>query len=446
MLINNTLHSAYTGDHPVTQRFKGPRPEHERVYYSGVSQNKTAQECDKINVNKSANKTTAGENPSGRLSFKGRAQIGTKVAEGLAKNGAFNKFLDVISANSLVADGLIALFLTAVMRPLSIFVIPAKDEKEKKKNNYQVAHSIATGVLGLGMTLAVAEPLKRGVMKVIKNPAKYMKTDAAYTKERVFKETATRIHQPIFLPIRAALTIAVIKPILEALGLKKTQQELSPATKAKIEYSMMSFKGDEVNKAFQNFAGVSAAMAAGKIASENITKSKNFNATPSFKGAPGAMVTEGIAKGVGKLADTKKFKGLVEWLGKKDKWFPHLIAAESLLLSGFYMQQTAASKQIEKDQKPAMIINQGITAVLCTAGAYLIDNKVNKMLDKFKGVYKRVNPQMEQKMLDKRLQSIRLLGPLVIFTTIYRFVGPVVITPLANYISEKLPKKSEKAA
>lgn len=75
------------------------------------------------------------------------------------------------------------------------------------------------------------------------------------------------------------------------------------------------------------------------------------------------------------------------------------------------MQQTAASKRIEKDQKPAMIINQGITALACTAGAYMIDGKVNNMLDKFKGVYKRVNPQMEQKLLDKRLDAILPFGP-----------------------------------
>ncbi len=440
MIIKNTLNYAYRDTHPGSLRSKEPERGHERVH-NGMGLNTTVQECDKINVNRSANKTTAGENPSGRLSFKGGAQFGVKIAEGLAKNGAFNKFLDIISSNTLVADGIIALFLTSVLRPLSIFMIPAKDENEKKKNNYQVAHSIATGVLGLGMTLAVAEPLKRGVTKVIKNPAKYMKTDGAYTKERVFKETATRLHQPVFLPIRAALTIAIIKPILEGLGLKKTQQELSPETKAKIEYSMMSFKGVESNKAFQNFAGVATAMAAGKIASENINKSKNFKANPSFKGA-GAVVTEGIAKGVGKIADKKGFRSFVEWLGKKEQWFPHLIAAESLLLSGFYMQQTASSKKIEKDQKPAMIINQGITALACTAGAYLIDGKVNKMLDKFKGVYKRVNPQMEQELLDKRLGAIRLLGPLVIFTTIYRFVGPVILTPVANYISEKIQKKN----
>ena len=440
MIIKNTLNYAYRDTHPGSLRSKEPERGHERVH-NGMGLNTTVQECDKINVNRSANKTTAGENPSGRLSFKGGAQFGVKIAEGLAKNGAFNKFLDIISSNTLVADGIIALFLTSVLRPLSIFMIPAKDENEKKKNNYQVAHSIATGVLGLGMTLAVAEPLKRGVTKVIKNPAKYMKTDGAYTKERVFKETATRLHQPVFLPIRAALTIAIIKPILEGLGLKKTQQELSPETKAKIEYSMMSFKGVESNKAFQNFAGVATAMAAGKIASENINKSKNFKANPSFKGA-GAVVTEGIAKGVGKIADKKGFRNFVEWLGKKEQWFPHLIAAESLLLSGFYMQQTASSKKIEKDQKPAMIINQGITALACTAGAYLIDGKVNKMLDKFKGVYKRVNPQMGQELLDKRLGAIRLLGPLVIFTTIYRFVGPVILTPVANYISEKIQKKN----
>ena len=49
-----------------------------------------------------------------------------------------------------------------------------------------------------------------------------------------------------------------------------------------------------------------------------------------------------------------------------------------------------------------------------------------------------MNPQLEEKVMNRRLTGIRLLGPLVIFTTIYRFVGPVVVTPFANWISEKI--------
>ena len=390
---------------------------------------------DNFEVNKSVTKTTAGQNPSGRLSFKGApVQIAAKTfGEKLAINKGFNKFLDILADNSLIADALIALGLTTIARPASIYIIPTKDPHEKKKNNYQVAHSVATGILGLATTIAVAEPIKRGVKKVMNNPTKYMKKDPSYIIEnpRVFKETAGRLHQPIFLPLRAALTIAIVPPILKMFGLSKTVDNVQPSDKAKVDYSFMSFKGSD-SKSFKGFTKVKSSYdkaydkASGKAQS-----------TPSFKGA-GALVTEGIAKGVGKIADTNGFKKFIEWFKEKNNWFPHLIAAESLWLSGFYMQQTAKSKSIEKDQKLPMILNQGITAGLCTVGAYGLDGVINTKLDKYKEVYKKMNPQLSEEVMNRRLIGIRLLGPIVIFTTIYRFVGPVVVTPIANWISEKI--------
>jgi hypothetical protein len=390
----------------------------------------------KNNNNRNANQTTAGVNPSGRLSFKANPMpIAKTFGEKMAVNKYFNKFLDILADNSLIADALIALGLTTIARPASIYVIPAKDEQEKKKNNYQVAHSIATGVLGLATTIAVAEPIKRGVKKLMKNPEKYMKNDASYIKnnERVFKETAGRLHQPIFLPLRAALTIMIVKPILESLGLSKDgHATISAQDKAKMDFSFMSFKGLNEKKTFNRFTNI------------NASAQKN-NKNVAFKGA-GSAVTEGIAKGVGKIADTKGFRKFIEWFKEKNQWFPHLIAAESLWLSGFYMQQTAKSKKIEKDQKLPMILNQGITAVLCTIGAYKLDGVINKKLDKYKDVYKRMNPQLEEKVMNRRLTGIRLLGPIVIFTTIYRFVGPVLVTPIANKISEMIEPHNKKAA
>lgn len=437
---------------------------------------KSVNECDKIELNKSVKKATAGIKPSGRLSFKANpAPIARTIGEKLAVNKGFNKFLDILADNSLIADALIALGLTTVARPASIYIIPTKDPVEKRKNNYQVGHSIATGLLGLGTTIAVAEPVKRGVKKVLNNPEKYMKTDTSYVRNnsRVFKETAGRLHQPIFLPLRAMLTIAIVRPILEAMGLSKHGKPLDEASKTKIDYSFLSFKGDD-SKSFKGFAKVKSSY---DKATDKVLASNAHN--PSFKGLGGA-VTEGIAKGIGKIADTNAFRKFIEWFKEKNQWFPHLIAAESLWLSGFYMQQTAKSKSIEKDQKLPMILNQGITAILCTWGAYKLDGVVNKALDGYKETYKRMNPDMVRKAniysyltkryannpeklkaltngeaakeireaskrLNTKLIGIRLLGPIVIFTTIYRFIGPVVVTPIANKISELIEPHKKQA-
>lgn len=431
---------------------------HSNVIMGSLERNVNNDEI-KLN-NKTMNKATAGINPSGRLSFKGRipTPVAKTIGEKLAVNKYFNKFLDILSDNTLVADALIALFLTAIVRPASIYAIPTKDPVEKKKNNYQVAHSASTGILGLATTLAVAEPIKRAVKKILKNPEKYVKGDTSFIKnnERVFKETAGRLHQPIFLPLRAAATIAIVKPVLEFFGLSKSGKSVSKADKAKIDYSFMNLKGNE-SKSFKGFDKIATAGA---------------KSNPSFKGA-GAVVTEGLAKGIGKIAGTNKFKQFIEWFKDKKQWFPHLIAAESLWLSGFYMEETARSKTIEKDQKLPMILNQGITALLCTWGAYKLDGVINNKLGKYKETYQRMNPELvrksniakylekryannPQKMaellqnpkfnelkktaqsLDNKLIGIRLLGPVVIFTTIYRYIGPVFVTPFANWLSEKI--------
>lgn len=446
----------------------------DKMQGQGPSVNETVTGYDNFEMSKSATKTTAGENPSGRLSFKGRPApvvVAKTFGEKLAVNKWFNKFLDILADNSLIADALIALGLTTIARPASIYIIPTKDPVEKKKNNYQVAHSVATGVLGLATTVAVAEPVKRGVKELMNNTSKYMKKDATYIKEnaRVFKETAGRLHQPIFLPLRAALTIMIVPPILKMFGLSK--DSVKPSDKAKIDYSYLSFKGND-SKSFKGFSKVKSNY---DKAQDKISKNQ-----PSFKGTPG-VVTKGIAKGIGKLADTNGFRKFIEWFKDQKNWFPHLIAGESLWLSGFYMQQTAKSKSIEKDQKLPMILNQGITALLCTWGAYKLDGVINKKLDAYKQTYKRMNPDMVQKSnlyenllkryannetvlkklateakykplrnanktLNNKLIGIRLLGPIVIFTTIYRFIGPVVVTPIANKISELIEPHNKKAA
>ncbi len=429
------------------------------------------------NNNRSANKTTAGLNPSGRLSFKANPlPVAKTMGEKLARNKVFNWFLDILADNSLMADAIIALGLTAIARPALIAAFPSKDPVEKRKNEYQIGHSIGTGILGLITTFVAAEPIKRAVKKVMDNPSKYMKNSASYIKEhdRVFKETASRIHQPIFLPLRAAATIAIVPPILSAMGLSKTGKELPPVDKAKIDYSFMSFKGNDA-KPFRGFTKIKSSYDSAK---DNL--SKNNKANPSFKGV-GNMVTEGLAKGIGKVADTSYARRFINWFAEKKNWMPHLIAGESLWLSGWYMQRTARSKNIEKDQKLPMILNQGITAILCTIGAYMLDGVIKNKLEKYKETYKSMNPDIVEmskkyenllnkyannpeqlkiitegekyktlrssyKSLNNKMTGIKLLGPIVIFTTIYRFVGPVVVTPFANWISEKIEPHNKKQA
>ena len=443
-----------------------------KIKNAALYENKTGvcPENKSVNIR---NKATAGENPSGRLSFKANPN---SFAMKLAKSNAFNWTLDVTQKNSLVADALFALFLTSVLRPMMLFFMPTKGEdknNDKRKNEYQVGHSVATGLMGLGTTVAVAVPVKKGVNKFINhvksNPElknKFAYIFATPKTETMFKEAAGRIHQPIFLPLRAMATIAIVPPLLNMLGLKKRGPVKAPDGNPMFnDYAGLNFKGSET---FKDVAG---------ILNHKKTNNNDKKNIPSFKGTP----TDLIAKGIGAAAGTGFFQKLVEFLAACKNGFPHLIAAESLLLSGFYMHETAKSKKIEQDQKPAMIINQGIVAVACTIGAYTIDGVINKAISKFKNIYKEAFKEMKaakhaellQEMkyafskaekvsfaekrkfvenfikagtanrvlspgqLAKRLDGISFLKSTVIFASIYRFIGPVVLTPVANWISNK---------
>lgn len=438
---------------------------------AALYENKTGvcPENESVNIR---NKATAGENPSGRLSFKANPN---SFAMKLAKSNAFNLTLDITQKNSLVADALFALFLTSVLRPAMLFFMPTKgDDKnnDKRKNEYQVAHSVATGILGLATSVAVAVPVKNAVNKFLNK----VKTDSKLRNkfsyifgtpktESMFWETAGRIHQPVFLPLRAMATIAIVPPLLNILGFKKQGPVKAPDNNPMFnEYSVLNFKGSET---FKDVAG---------ILNNKKTNNADKKNIPSFKGGPVDL----MAKGIGAVAGTGVMRKLVEFLAAKNG-FPHLIAAESLLLSGFYMNETAKSKKIEPDQKQPMIINQGIVAIACTIGAYTIDGRINTAVKKFKNDYKEAFKEMKaakhaellQEMkyafknaekvsfadkrkfvenfikqgtankvlapgqLAKRLDGISFLKSTVIFASIYRFIGPVVLTPVANWISNK---------
>lgn len=118
-------------------------------------------------------------------------------------------------------------------------------------------------------------------------------------------------------------------------------------------------------------------------------KNKNAYATPilrkdqmSFGASPMNVLTDGLAHGMGKLGNAKGVQKLVDFL-KDRNYQQHLAAFVGVVLSTFYMWDTAKSKKIEKDQKLPLITNQAVVCALSTAGAYTLDNYLDKHLGKF---------------------------------------------------------------
>lgn len=119
-----------------------------------------------------------------------------------------------------------------------------------------------------------------------------------------------------------------------------------------------------------------------------ITRLQQTNRTaPAFKGNVPAPVVNGLSTFYGKVASQNWFTNFIKSFSKSNKTFTHILAAESCLLSGFYMLTTLTNKKIKKEQKPQMIINDALTLGVSTAGAYVLDDKVSKMVSKMSDNY-----------------------------------------------------------
>ncbi len=131
-------------------------------------------------------------------------------------------------------------------------------------------------------------------------------------------------------------------------------------------------------------------------------KTNNNQTRPLFKGMPAVKniksgmstaynsFTDAIAYGEGKLAGTAWMQRFIDFM-KDGNYQQHIVAAVGLVLSGFYMADTARSKNIEEDQKMPLIMNQGVVSIGSTVGGYTLDNYLTKKLNNFTEVFNIAN-------------------------------------------------------
>lgn len=184
-------------------------------------------------------------------------------------------------------------------------------------------------------------------------------------------------------------------------------------------------------------------------------------------------------KYVDKFAD--KVKG-------SDNLFKHFMAVGSLITSGMYMKKTLANKDLDKDRKRTLAVNQGLTFAVSTAGAYFLDSKLNNWWDKVtvkyagakfndetfaktfidqnkqnkkagkallkgkeyidKNIKKYLVDDKDIKNFKSQIKGMGVLKSMLVFALVYRYIVPVAVTPIANKIGEKLVanKKAKETA
>lgn len=214
--------------------------------------------------------------------------------------------------------------------------------------------------------------------------------------------------------------------------------------------------------------------------------------------------TDWMAKNIfAKIVNNKTVQNIADKIKNNNSLFNHFMAIGSLITSGLYIQKTLDNKQLDKDRRNTLAINQTLTFGVSTVGAYSLDKSLNnwwnKVTAKYAGIqlndpnfandyqtalkavaeknqalkaanknlpkaqrtpleiaprvgeflkkHKDYNPEIHE-ILSKKITGMGLLKSMIIFGTVYRFLVPVLVTPIANKLGEHMieQRKAREAA
>jgi len=155
-----------------------------------------------------------------------------------------------------------------------------------------------------------------------------------------------------------------------------------------------------------------------------------------------------------KMLDQKWVHSTAEWLaGKSSMMTEHMSTLGALLTSSVYMTRTLTNKNLDQEKRRTLSINQLLCFIVPTFCAYLVNHLIagaTKNLEKhYSGLKQQqlalgeITGDLEKfkKDFGNKLKGFKTLSTLLTFTLIYRYVTPVVITPVANAIGDRLNAK-----
>lgn len=195
------------------------------------------------------------------------------------------------------------------------------------------------------------------------------------------------------------------------------------------------------------------------------SESKTSTNSVSFKGKKPGKVTNWLSKNyVLRLLNSDRLQKFVEGFDKKfSKSMTEIMTiAGSLVMSSSYVFGTLTNKNFKdkKDRRNTLAINQALGFVVPTIiGSWVsskISPQVKKTTYKFVGQQNqriklmaqngKITKKAEEKALKavaRAAKGIPVLASLTVFTFIYRYFTPVAVTPIANFLGNKLSERKQ---
>lgn len=291
------------------------------------------------------------------------------------------------------AGAMLAMSMTA--RPLAIMATPKTDIENKK---YACAKSFSSGIINFIIALAASLPIANAVKKINQNPSKYLKqktitnlqgTAKTLSESKKYSFATQLFKLGVGLLIAApksSLTCELIPPIMSKVFHKKEQPRISH--------------------------------------SQNIKKGKVI----SFKGAYD-KTAEHLAKGIGKLIDTKPLQDLAKRFYDSNL-SQHIMSLTDIVLTLTFVKQTAKNKKISEKRKKPLIYNSLISTGLCLTGGYALNSATEVQTKKFIQKFREANKDLPN--LEKYVEGIKIAKPVLLLAGIYYIVIPVIATFLAD--------------
>ena len=313
--------------------------------------------------------------------------------KGFYNSKPLKKGLEFAADNGALFAATTTLGLSAIVRPLSIWLAPHTDKENKK---LACAKSISSSGAGFLLTLALSMPLVKAMKKIDKNPQKYLKPDTI----KNFRESAQKLEESKsyalatqMFKLGVGLVVAAPKAILTCAGMPFIMQKLfhKPKPQKNNEHENLTFKG---------------------------------------------KANERLAHNIGKVLDKKSVQNFSN--KHKDSNFPmHIIAATDIVNTAAFIDSIERGDAVEENRKKALIYNAGISTLLSIISGYIFDKLLDKPAEKFIENFKKANKGLPN--LEKQIEGFKIAKPILIVGGIYYMVIPFISTFLAD-IADHNPK------
>lgn len=114
---------------------------------------------------------------------------------------------------------------------------------------------------------------------------------------------------------------------------------------------------------------------------------------------------------------------------------------ETTIATGLYSYFIEKNKDIEKERKPALQYQN----IICGIAGATLANKVNSSIQKHQAeIIKALNSNKNIKNPESLINGLKIAMPMIVFTSIIRFLIPVISTPISSKIHELQENRNSK--